>query len=56
MEVQLTPDQVMFIESLQEKYNIKTSDKVVRILLDYALTKPSEQDEIFTERRWLRCG
>ena len=56
MEVQLTPDQVMFIESLQEKYNIKSSDKVVRILLDYALTKPSEQDEIFTERRCLRCG
>ena len=56
MEVQLNPDQVMFIESLQEKYNVKTSDKVVRILLDYALTKPSEQDEIFTERRCLRCG
>jgi len=56
MEIQLNPDQAKFIESIQEKYKIRSTDKVVRILLDYALTEPTQQDEIFTERRCLRCG
>tara|TARA_B100000029_G_scaffold378714_1_gene373495 strand:+ start:3505 stop:3690 length:186 start_codon:yes stop_codon:yes gene_type:complete len=56
MEIQLNPDQVKFIESIQEKYKIRSSDKVVRILLDYALTEPNQQDTIFTEHRCLRCG
>jgi hypothetical protein len=56
MEISLNTDQVRFLETLQEQYKIKDSGKVIRILLDYALTNSSQQDEIFSEKRCLRCG
>ena len=53
--LELEADQMLFIQSLMEKYDVGEEDKIVRIMLDYVLTSPKLHDEIFTEVRCLRC-
>ena len=54
-EIDLDPDQMAFIRSAREKYEIASQDKVVRIIMDYILTNPGIHDTVFTEFRCLRC-
>ena len=49
------PDQMVFIRSAKERYEIASQDKVVRIIMDYILTNPGIHDSVFTEFRCLRC-
>ena len=53
--IDLDPDQMAFIRSAQERYEIASQDKVVRIIMDYILTNPGIHDTVFTEFRCLRC-
>jgi len=54
-ELELKPDQMAFIQSAREKYDIPDDSKVVRIILDYLLDSPDIHDTVFTETRCLRC-
>ena len=54
-EIDLDPDQMAFILSAKEKYEIASQDKVVRIIMDYIQTNPGIHDTVFTEFRCLRC-
>ena len=54
--IDLNPDHMESIRSIQDKYNIADESKVVRIALDYLFTNPNLQDTVFGETRCLRCG
>ena len=54
-EIELDPDQMAFIRSARERYEIASQDKVVRIIMDYILTNPGIHDSVFKEFRCLRC-
>ncbi len=54
-EIELDPDQMAFIRSAKERYEIASQDKVVRIIMDYIQTNPGIHDSVFTETRCLRC-
>ena len=54
-EIELNPEQMAFIQSAREKYEIASQDKVVRIIMDYIQTNPGIHDTVFTEFRCLRC-
>jgi hypothetical protein len=54
-EIELKPDQMAFVRSFREKYDIADDSKVLRIILDYILTSPRIHDTVFTEERCLRC-
>jgi hypothetical protein len=53
--LELNPDHMQFVRSVQEKYDIGEEDKVLRIIMDYIVTTPGVHDEVFTEVRCLRC-
>ena len=54
-EIELNPDQMAFIHSTKDKYEIASQDKVVRIIMDYIVTNPGIHDSVFTEFRCQRC-
>lgn len=54
-EIELKPDQMAFVQSAREKYDIADDSKVLRIVLDYLLSSPELHDAVFTETRCLRC-
>lgn len=55
-EIALNPDQMAFVESTREKYDLPDTGKVMRIILDYLITNPETHDTVFREPRCLRCG
>ncbi len=55
-EIALNPDQMAFVESTREKYNLPDEGKVMRIIMDYLITNPEVHDTVFSEPRCLRCG
>ena len=54
-EVELNPDQMAFIRSVKEKYELADESKAIRIDLDYLSTNPGIHDTVFSEVRCLRC-
>ena len=54
-EIELNPDQMAFVRSATEKYEISSPDKAVRIIMDYIQTNPGIHETVFTESRCLRC-
>ncbi len=54
-EIELNPEQMVFIQSTKEQYGIASQDKVVRIIMDYIQTNPGIHESVFTETRCLRC-
>ena len=54
-EVELNPDQMAFIRSAKERYEIIDESKVVRIMVDYLLTNSEIHEAVFTQTRCLRC-
>ncbi len=54
-EIELNPEQMVFVQSAKEQYGIASQDKVVRIIMDYIQTNPGIHDSVFTETRCLRC-
>jgi hypothetical protein len=54
-EFELTNDQMAFIRSAKDRYNIPDESKVLRIVVDYLLSNPDSHVSVFTEPRCLRC-
>ena len=54
-EIELNPDQMAFIRSAKEKYDLADESKAIRIVLDYLSSTPNIHDTVFGEVRCLRC-
>ena len=55
-QIDLNAEQIAFLKSTQEQYNIPDESKVVRIMVDYLLSNPDIQATVFDETRCLWCG
>ena len=55
-QIDLSSEQISFLRSAQEQYNIPDESKVVRIMVDYLLSNPDIQATVFDETRCLWCG
>ena len=55
-QIDLSAEQIAFLRSAQEQYNIPDESKVVRIMVDYLLSNPDIQATVFEEARCLWCG
>ncbi len=54
-EVQLNPDQMAFIRSMKEKYEIADNSKTLRVVIDYLMVTQDVHDAVFGQSRCLRC-
>ena len=54
-QIDLNSDQMAFVRTTREKYDLADDSKVIRIIMDYIITTASGHDEVFTETRCLRC-
>lgn len=54
-EIRLNADQMAFIRSAKDKYNIRDDSKAFRVVVDYLITNPEVHDEVFSQSRCLRC-
>ncbi len=54
-EVQLNPDQMAFIRSMKEKFDITDDSKTIRIVIDYLIVTQDVHDSVFGQNRCLRC-
>ncbi|MCH8297198.1 MAG: hypothetical protein IIA92_06510 [Chloroflexi bacterium] len=54
-EIQLNPDQMAFIRSMKEKYEIADDSKTFRVAIDYLMVTQNVHDAVFGQSRCLRC-
>jgi len=54
-EVQLNADQMAFIRSMKEKYEIADNSKTFRVVIDYLMVTQDVHDAVFGQSRCLRC-
>jgi len=54
-EVELSTDQIAFIRSMKNKYEIVDEGKTLRALIDYLIVNKGVYDEVFGKRRCFRC-
>ena len=54
-EVQLTTDQMAFMRSMKEKYEIADESKTFRVVIDYLMVTQNVHDAVFGQSRCLRC-
>ena len=54
-EAKLNTDHMTFIRTIQEKYNIPSEAKVMRVVMDYLIQTPDVHDNVFGVTRCLRC-
>ena len=54
-EVELTEDQMAFIRSMKEKYDIPDESKTFRVVIDYLMVTKDVHDSVFGQSRCLRC-
>ncbi len=54
-EVELNADQMAFIRSMKDKYEIADDSKTFRVVIDYLMTARDVHDDIFGQTRCLRC-
>jgi len=50
----INEDHLHFLEEMGEQYDLQDIDKVLRVLLDYAM-EDGDREEIFARVRCLRC-
>ena len=55
-QIDLSSEQIAFLRSAQEQYNIPDESKVVRIIVDYLMSNHDIQETVFDETRCLWCG
>ena len=55
-EIELNPDQMAFVRSMKEKYNLPDEGKTMRVIMDYLITNTDAHESVFTQVRCLRCG
>ena len=54
-EVQLNPDQMAFIRSMKDKFEIADESKTIRVVIDYLMVTQDVHDAVFGQNRCLRC-
>jgi len=54
-EVELGTDQMAFIRSMKDKYDIVDESKTLRVIIDYLIGAQGVHDEVFEKRRCYRC-
>jgi len=54
-DVQLTTDQMAFMRSMREKYDIADESKTFRVVIDYLMVTKDVHDDVFGKSRCLRC-
>ena len=54
-EVRLNPDQMAFIRSMKEKYEIADDSKTIRVVIDYLMVTQNVHADVFGQSRCLRC-
>ena len=54
-EAELETDQIAFIRSMKNKYEIVDEGKTLRALIDYLIVNKGVHDEVFGKRRCFRC-
>ncbi len=54
-EIELGTDQMAFIRSMKDKYEIVDDSKTLRAVIDYLIGTRSVHDEVFGKRRCYRC-
>ena len=54
-EIELSTDQMAFIRSVKEKYDIVDEGKTLRAAIDYLIVTKGVHDDVFGKRRCFRC-
>ena len=54
-ELELGTDQLAFIRSMKNKYEIVDEGKTIRAVIDYLIVSKGVHDEVFGKRRCFRC-
>jgi hypothetical protein len=54
-DVQLNTDQMAFMRTMKEKYQIADESKAFRVVLDYLMVTRDVHDTVFGQTRCLRC-
>ncbi len=54
-EIELNTDQMAFIRSMKDKYDIVDEGKTLRVVIDYLIGSKNVHDEVFEKRRCFRC-
>ena len=54
-EFELGTDQMAFIRSMKDKYDIVDGGKTLRVVIDYLIGAKNVHDEVFEKRRCFRC-
>ena len=54
-EFELGTDQMAFIRSMKDKYEIVDEGKTLRVVIDYLIGAKNVHDEVFGKRRCFRC-
>lgn len=54
-DVQLTTDQMAFMRSMREKYDIADESKTFRVVIDYLMVTKNVHDDVFGKSRCFRC-
>ena len=54
-ELDLNTDQMAFIRSMKEKYQIPDESKTFRVVIDYLMVTRDVHDSVFGQTRCLRC-
>ena len=54
-EVELGTDQMAFIKSMKDQYEIVDEGKTLRAAIDYLIVTKGVHDEVFGKRRCFRC-
>ena len=54
-ELELGTDQLAFIQSMKDKYEIVDEGKTIRAVIDYLIVSKGVHDEVFEKRRCFRC-
>lgn len=54
-EIQLNADQMAFMRSMKEKYEIVDESKTFRVAIDYLMVTMDVHDPVFGQTRCLRC-
>ena len=54
-ELELGTDQIVFIRSMKDKYDIVDEGKTLRAVIDYLIVTKNVHDDVFGKRRCFRC-
>jgi hypothetical protein len=54
-DVELTTDQMAFMRSMKEKYDIADESKTFRVVIDYLMVTRNVHDTVFGQSRCFRC-